>query len=336
MKEIVVLIKRAIWAGCEPVRGVWGLVHYGIGHVRRVRSHVRRIWLCADPHAHSGREAVYVNYDRRGIIHDYVFSQVEDLAEAGYRVTFASNSPRIDPKDIETLRPLCRQIVWCRNVGYDFGAYKDGIAAVGDLDRLDTLLIMNDSVYGPFRSLRTLLSAMDQTNTDFWGITDSWQHNYHIQSYFVVFFQSALRTPEFRTFWRRMPYVNLKSWVIRNCEVKLTQILARKKLKARVLAPYWTVVKRALEKLDGMTSEFPDGYEKFMTRKRREIINGLALNPTYTLWDTLILDFDCPFLKREVINTRTKNQPLAWQWQDVIEKSSDYDTELIWRHLKTL
>jgi lipopolysaccharide biosynthesis protein len=336
MREIIVFIKSAIRAYGGAVGAVWGLAHYGIGHARRLRSHVRKIWMCADPHSRSGREAVYVTYDPRGIIHDYVFSQVEDLAEAGYRVTFASNSPKLAAKDIETLHPFCRQIVWRRNVGYDFGAYKDGIAAIGDLDRLDNLLIMNDSVYGPFRSLRTLLSAMDQTNTDFWGITDSWQHNYHIQSYFVVFFQSALRTPEFRKFWRRMPYVNLKSWVIRNCEVKLTQILARKKLKARVLAPYWTVVKRALQKLDGMASELPDSYEKFMTRKRGEIIAGLALNPTYVLWDTLILDFDCPFLKREVINTRTRNQPLAWQWQDVITKSSDYDTELIWRHLHTL
>jgi lipopolysaccharide biosynthesis protein len=213
----------------------WHLCHSVIGHIRRLRSYVRRTWPGGDPCRASKDHAVYAHYDHEGIVHDYVVEQIRQLAIAGFRVTFVSNARRLSEASVSAVRPYCRETIWRRNVGYDFGAYKDGMAAIGDLSQCDRLLLMNDSIYGPFRPLGDVLKAANPSEAELWGITDSWDHHYHVQTYFVLFFKKALMSEVFGKFWRRLPYVNSKSWIVRNCEVKLTQKLTQRQMHARVL-----------------------------------------------------------------------------------------------------
>src|SRR5215210_2469347 len=128
--------------------------HWLLGQLRRTRNYVRRVWPGQDPHAGSRDEAVYLHFDRRGQIHDYVIQQLTELKEAGFRITFVSNAPKFELANVADVEALCRQIVWRRNVGYDFGGYKDGIRCIGNLDEVDRLIVMNDSAYGPFYPLR--------------------------------------------------------------------------------------------------------------------------------------------------------------------------------------
>ena len=176
-----------------------------------VRKHLRG----DDPLCDSGKAAVYVHFDSKGAIHDYIIHQLRELMDAGFRITFVSNAPIFPESSRALVRPFCKDIIWRFNTGYDFGAYKDGIASLGNLDQIDTLALMNDSIYGPFWKLSETLSAIDKSKYDFWGIVDSWeQQRYHLQTFFIVFFAKALRSSAFKTFWRTYPYVNNKGWVI--------------------------------------------------------------------------------------------------------------------------
>jgi hypothetical protein len=314
--------------------GLDGL-HWAIGQLRRTRNYVRRIVPGNDPNAGSHDEAVYLFYDRRGDIHDFVVQQLAELKDAGFRITFVSNSPVLRSADIADVEPYCRQIVWRRNVGYDFGGYKDGIRCIGDLNAVDRLLLMNDSAYGPFYPLRHIINAVDPAKTDCWGITESWEHHYHIQSYFVLFLKGALSSSAFRKFWRRMPYVNRKSWVIRYGEIKLSQSLARSKLRMRVLAPYWEVAGHVLQKLKTIPDDIPEEHKSFLKYVQSQIIRGRPLNPCHYFWETLISDFGSPFLKREVITKNPTGSPFNWRWGEVITRKSRYDPNLIVRHLQT-
>jgi len=233
------------------------------------------------------------------------------------------------------VQQFCRQVIWRRNVGYDFGAYKDAIAALGDLSCVDRLLLMNDSVYGPFRPLTEILNTIDPTQTDLWGITDSWDGHYHIQSYFVLFFKEALLSKTFNRFWRRMPYVNSKPWLIRNGEIKLTQQLTSRKLRAMVLCPYWLVARSILAKLEVRDhADLAPVHNAFLDDLQKHIIRGTHLNPAHFFWETLITDFQCPFIKRELIQTNPGNVVYAWRWPEVIEAHSKYNLEFIHRHLQ--
>jgi len=313
----------------------WHFGHACLGHLRRLRKLTRRIWPGADPCRACPDHAVYAHYDREGAIHDYVVEQVRQLAGAGFRVTFVSNARRMSEEAVAAVRPFCREMIWRRNLGLDFGAYKDGIAAIGDLGACDRLALMNDSIYGPFFPLREVLNAANPAVCDLWGITDSWDGNYHVQTYFVLFFKRALASPAFAKFWRRLPYVNNKSWVVKNCEVKLSQSLARQQLAADVLCPYWDVAKSVLKRLESNPrDEETLAHKSFLDHLHSNIQFGLPLNSTHYFWDALITDFRAPFIKRDLILKNPQGIAYAWRWPELIARQCDYDIALIRRHLQ--
>jgi hypothetical protein len=118
------------------------------GHVVRRRSLIRELRPASDPQSNSKLAAVYVHFDEDGLVADYVVHQLRELVDAGFRITFVSNSPTFPEQNWARVSPFCRNAMWRFNTGYDFGAYKDGIALIAELNDLDGLVLMNDSVYG--------------------------------------------------------------------------------------------------------------------------------------------------------------------------------------------
>ena len=303
--------------------------------VRR-RSLVREHLRGDDPLCNSGKAAVYVHFDSKGAIHDYIIHQLRELMDAGFRITFVSNAPILPESSRALVRPFCKDIIWRYNTGYDFGAYKDGIASLGNLDQIDTLALMNDSIYGPFWKLSETLSAIDRSKYDFWGIVNSWeQQRYHLQTFFIVFFAKALRSSAFKTFWRTYPYVNNKRWVIRNGEIRLTQVLARHHMRSGALATYWSVAETMKDRLAASesTTRTPVN-QAFQARLQTVLLTGRPINSMHFFWDVLISDYKCPFIKRELLKVNPAGIPTIPQWAELIASNTPYDVSLIRRHLK--
>jgi lipopolysaccharide biosynthesis protein len=297
-------------------------------------DYVRELISGDDPLHGSRHEAVYVHYDPNGIVHDYVVHQLCELVGAGYRITFVSNSPNFPPESAARVQPLCRELIWRFNVGYDFGAYKDGIASISNSGQLDSLILMNDSVYGPFWSLRDTLCTIDRKNIDFWGIADSFEYTHHIQTFFMVFFPAALTSLAFKDFWRRLPYVNHKRWVIRNAEVRLTAALTHAGLKSSVLAPYWSVLSKMKSRVSGIDhSMLPETERDAFASFRLKIVRDRTVNPMQYFWNSLIEDYHCPFVKRELIQSNPAKIPFVERWPQVIAAQSVYDIAMIAHHL---
>lgn len=300
------------------------------------RHSLIRETLPGDDLQHASRQAaVYVHFDRDGLVHDYVVHQLRELAAAGFRTTFVTNSPSFPSESRTRVAPHCRAMLWRYNTGYDFGAYKDGIAAIDDLQSLDGLVLMNDSVYGPFWSLAETLAAVDRRRADFWGIVDSWELRYHIQSFFLLLTPAALRSKAFAAFWQAMPYVNNKGWVIRNGEVGLSQALARQGLRGRVLAPYWAVAETMKDRLADLGSRQLDPDEIRSLRFVQSILlQGRPINAMHFFWDVLITDYKCPFIKRELLQSNPAKLPTS-AWRELIGSASAYDVAMIDDHLKS-
>ncbi len=163
-----------------------------------------------------------------------------------------------------------------------------------------------------------------------------------MQTYFVLFFKTALKSEAFRRFWRRLPYVNNKTWVIKNCEVGLSHTLARHKLHAEVLCPYWKVAERVLakiedrpratEKRDSRGEVLATPSDEFIERLHANLIFGRPLNATHYFWDSLIADFRAPFIKRELVLGNPEGIAYAWRWPDLIAREYGYDAGPIRRH----
>ena len=284
------------------------------------------------------RVAIFIHYDNRGRVHDYVLHYLAALREVGFEIVVVSNAPKLGEAALQQLQPLCAEIVRRKNVGYDFGAYRDGVLALGDLSRFDELLLANDSVYGPLYALEETLARCDD-GAAVWGVTDSWERRYHLQSYFLLFKKPALLHPSLGQFWRGVKHVQSKLWIIRRYEVGLTQSLIRGGLRCVALFPHRTAVSafdtavRAGGLLDSeaLTAQHRD----YLRTLYRAVERGDPVNMTHFFWDFLITDLRCPFIKRELLTQNPMGVPFIWRWEQVIRKATDYDTDLILRHLET-
>jgi lipopolysaccharide biosynthesis protein len=256
------------------------------------------------------------------------------------------------------LTELCRQIIVRRNYGYDFGSYKDGLKHVGDLQNTEQIILVNDSTYGPVWSLTNLLSAFTPERCDFWGVTESWQNGYHLQSYFIAFYPAAFLSSTFQDFWRDFPYISKKELSIKRGELEFTRSLLQANLRCGVYCDYWKVYRRAHEIIkerkaehvrpsgrytgasttantDGLLCSLTNQLVQYRYRHLKELlVSGNLLNPTHDLWDLLLAEFKSPFIKRELLNINPNKIPNAWLWDMAISKLSDYPVELIREHLK--
>ena len=69
------------------------------------------------------KHAVYVHFDPKGAIAEYVYRQVDSLNELGYSVTFVTSGPELVPSHRQRMLQMSREVLQRRNAGYDFGAY---------------------------------------------------------------------------------------------------------------------------------------------------------------------------------------------------------------------
>lgn len=154
------------------------------------------------------RLLLYVHFDRDGLLDPHVVFQISRLAEEGFSIVFISNSP-LDEESQQLLSPLVSRLVLRPNRGFDFGAWRDVILAMGRdaLAQWDELVLMNSTCYGPLCSLMPIFECMMEKGYDFWGLT---QHEAaegfeaHVQSYFMVLRRAVFLSEVFFQFWHSL------------------------------------------------------------------------------------------------------------------------------------
>jgi hypothetical protein len=190
------------------------------------------------------RLCIFVSFQKNGIQRTtwkYLKHLKEELE---YGVVLISNC-RLQERDISQLQGLCVEVIERDNIGYDFGAYKDGIIRyMNNLDSLDTLLIANDSVIGPIYHMKDMHNKMQNEDCDFWGISDyseipenqlkiDAKYFPHVSSYFICFKKAAIQNKFFKDYWKKLSYPNERKIALRH-EKKLGQYLLNNKFKYSV------------------------------------------------------------------------------------------------------
>jgi lipopolysaccharide biosynthesis protein len=166
------------------------------------------------------RVAIFAHFDPKNTIKRYILRHLAALREVCDEIHFASTSS-LNADELGKLEGLVASHRLGENAGYDFGMWGRIIADLR-LDGWDELLLTNSSVYGPLKPLAGLFAHMDTRTCDFWGLTDSLEMEYHIQSFFLVFRKSVLTSGHVEKFFGSvLPYRN-KWQVIRSYEIGLT------------------------------------------------------------------------------------------------------------------
>ena len=149
---------------------------------------------------------------------------ITSVNRASYNLILVTNSP-LDPEaKSEALRRSCL-LIERDNVGRDFGAYKDGIKiAFERFPNIERLIIANDSVYYLENGLDGLITSLTNSG-DFTGISETFQHHYHVASFLMSFGPTVLKDPAFHKFWQMYRPMPSRMWAILKGEGTLTQSL---------------------------------------------------------------------------------------------------------------
>src|SRR5262249_24948005 len=157
-------------------------------------------------------------------------------------------------------------------------------------------------VYGPIVPLSGLLDQLDFTAADVWGASDSWQHRYHLQTYFIAFGPMAIKHPAFAEFWRNVRNVRSKGAAVHHYEIKLTHRLQASGLRCKAVWDYYSLIDAAsfltqAKRGDAKVDPMAPALRQIATRTLSVASARIALNPTSDLW-LLLLWIGCPFIKK--------------------------------------
>lgn len=252
------------------------------------------------------RVAIYAHYDARGEVKRYVLHSLRRLRDECDVVHFRSTAA-LPAAELAKVAPFCASAELRDNVGVDFSMWRSAITLPGFLDGVDELVLANSSVFGPMRSLRPAFERMAGSDVDFWGMTESLQHTWHLQSYFLVFRGRALRHAAFAAFWEGVLPFRDKAQSIRAYELGLSGWLKGEGLRGAALAP-WNHVKVG----HGLVRRRP--YERPVT------------NPASCL-PFQCLDHGVPFVKVEIFRDNPARTPLPLLRRRMADEG--YDVSLV-------
>ena len=248
---------------------------------------------------------LFVHYNSRNKIDDYVFTYLQHLEKAGFVLFFISNSP-LKPEDRKLVNEKVRdcKIFERENKGADFGAWQWAIENNLVPEDFDYILLANDSVYGPLFSLIPIIESMlANREIDFWGLTDTYQGGWHLQSYFLCFSKKVFKSKAFQEIFQQNFSDEHKLEIIKKGEIQLTKSLLNAGFNGAAYAPY--------KELTTDTEEWT------------------AINPTHFFWDTLIERFHFPFVKKELVLQNPENIQSVSNLFQLIEEHSSYSIENI-------
>lgn len=273
------------------------------------------------------RYVIFSHYDVDGIIDEYVIYYLKQLHKIAYEVIVISTAP-LRPNEADKLKDLATVIVR-ENIGYDFYSWKLGLQQI-DFNTIDELVICNDSVYGPLYPLEEMFDKMAQ-NYDFWGITDTCELGYHLQSYFVVFIKPVISSSVFTEFWTNIQPLNGKMKIVKNYELKMTETFLNAGFKCGVVdtsQPPKLNISSHITKPSFVYKFLRSLIPKYIYHKP---VRYYGNNPTLYFGDHLIKS-GVPVVKVALLRDNPRKVDISGI-KGLIEKYTEYDYSLIENHL---
>jgi lipopolysaccharide biosynthesis protein len=218
---------------------------------------------------------------------------------------FISNSPVKQEYKTKFSKKIVDSVIYERvNEGRDFGAWSWAIKNNIIPDNTDYLLLTNDSLYGPIFPLKPILETMQsKPDIDFWGLTDSYERGWHLQSYFLLFSKKVFLSDKFKRVFSQEFEGLTKLHIIKKGELQLSKLLSDSGFKGSAYIPY-----------SHLNPDFEVGDSK---------------NPTLFFWEQLLEKFHFPFIKKELILQNPENIPHTDRIFSLVQSHSSYPFENI-------
>ena len=258
---------------------------------------------------------LFSSYSFAGVVEEYVYYYLQELKNAGFAIVFISTS-NLEESCVSRLSQYSFLIIERDNRCPDFGSWKAGLSMLDWGKGLNSVLLANDSVFGPFFNIGDIISSM-KDRFDVWGMTESKEVDLHIQSYFIYFNKAAVSSSIFGNFWQQVDLMATKDEVIHRYEIGLSALFRNNHFKLGAYAG-----------IDDLTHN---------TYREHRITN-----PTLVFWKALIQNHRFPFLKRELL-IKMNISKTYWGinlyvntsgWKKTIEQFTEYPVSYIEQFLQ--
>jgi len=300
----------------------------------------QRVFTSRQVQAAGKRLCIFSHFDRMNRVDPHVLYHLRALQALGCDIVFVTPCGDLPQSDCELLLTICHKVILRRNHGYDFGSYQAGILEMGGAHDYEQILLTNDSVYGPFYDLKAIFEEFVRRDIDIWSITDSMEHEYHLQSYFLVFKREAWRHPLIQQFWKKLWLMSSKKAVIHVYEIGLSRAAKRAGLRLGAWCDYPRVNEAVLKKASALLSGNSPGTAPLDEIERRRLGQVLDIglinrcNISHFYWDYLIRDHQCPYLKVELLRDNPAKVLNVAFYRDVVP--APYPHDLIREHLRRI
>ena len=228
-----------------------------------------------------------------------------------------------------------------RNIGYDFGSYALGMSlAQQHIGEIDEIIFTNDSIFHLTDDLSELIARARRLNVDLVGATDSFERRYHLQSYFLWAGKNLVESPALASFLMSFPVNANRAVAVEEGELSITRHVLNEGFKAEAICSYetvaaawmrrrdqnWSLLRRLTEKLSpgAQASTALEQFDNMVDLVR----NGVPVNVTHFFWDTLLKDFNIPFLKREFVLSNPCKISTYLNLPNVLEEYPRVKTEI--------
>lgn len=268
------------------------------------------------------RLGIFFFYDKDGIADRYVDYFVNEYHLCHDKLIIVCNGD-ITKETKDMFLQYTKNVIVRENKGLDVAAYLTAFQSLGwsELETYDEVSIANFTLMGPVAPLLTMYQRMEKEDVDFWGISKHYKFDYdasgkisygyipeHIQSHYMVFRSSLVKSKQFQNFWDNMPQIEDYKDSVALFEATFTKRFSDYGFK-------W-----------GISTDF-SGYE------------GISYNPIMEYPRELIEKRNCLLFKRRsffqdplVVYNTTAGEP-AIDLFDFLDKKTKYDTSLIMENI---
>jgi len=305
------------------------------------RSQILRNEEGGAPATTGGRRiALYQHYSKSGRISQVVRRQLAGYRALGFDVVLTTNTERLEDASWRAAAAHCWRLVRRRNIGFDFGAWRD-VAAMLLAGKAppEELLLVNDSVLGPIRPLEPPFVCARRMGTGAVGMTESRQGGVHLQSYFMLVLGAAA-TADTLEFLVRLRLSTAKWLIVQRGEFGLTRYLVRRGHRVAALFGYARALDAILACADErqyLATVIPELAQDIGTpASLRRTSLRWPLNPTIHLWRGLPRCLGFPFVKVQLLRRNSGLLPDAAEWSVLVKDDSIGFSELVSDHLATL
>ncbi|MBU6310266.1 MAG: hypothetical protein KJS77_11020 [Planctomycetes bacterium] len=276
------------------------------------------------------RAIVLTHFDPHGRFDPHVTHAARAYRRLAARLVLVSNGGGRLPRD---LAALVDDYVPRPNVGYDFMAWKDGLATL-DRGSYDEVVCANDSVYGPLFDLAPAFESPRTAAADLWGMVLSEQSTGrdrpripHLQSWFFAMRRTLLHSTWFEDFWSAVEPVPTKRDVVERFEIGLSRSAVEAGFKIAGLYDATVAPRVALREVLSHVSLAAPRRSWRLIRKSRRVPH----NPSELVWWRL-LEAGVPYVKVGLFRVNHYGIDLERVLAE-LDRRTQFDLGLIHSHL---